>query len=345
MADDQTGVASDAAGSRLERLGRAGAWGSLLSAQEFAAIASAGFDPVGNVLGTAVVHLGFGSQASRCSGTPSYTPRTDLASAASGPFNTMLRQRYGVRRLVLSRAVEECVALGGDGIVGLALTIRLFPAGGTEFTIQGTAVRARSGIRPAVPFTSHVSGQEFAALLRSGWVPAALVFGVSLGARHDDKLATSQTRLSAGNTEVRSYSALVKDTRRDARDQLEQVVADLGADGIVVDELTLQIGERECPTVEGGHDHTAEVSILGTSIVAFDRSSIAAGRPPLTIMRVNPSPAVPTGLRPVRPVEPSEPTVPDSGVLDRYLTAWAAKRAATGVYSARDSAAISRKTD
>jgi len=92
MADDQPEVA-DAVGSRLERLGAAGAWGSLLSAQEFAAIASAGFEPVGNVLGTAVVHLGFGSQASRCSGTPSYTPRTDLASAVSGPLSSMKRWR------------------------------------------------------------------------------------------------------------------------------------------------------------------------------------------------------------------------------------------------------------
>jgi len=48
----------------------------------------------------------------------------------SGPFITMRRQRYGVRRLVLKRAIEECVALGGHGIVGLALTISPFPAGG-----------------------------------------------------------------------------------------------------------------------------------------------------------------------------------------------------------------------
>ena len=49
-------------------------------------------------------------------------------------------------------------------------------------------------IRPAAPFTSHVSGQEFAVLLPAGWVPAALVFGISLGSRHDDTRTRTQTR-------------------------------------------------------------------------------------------------------------------------------------------------------
>jgi len=53
MAEDHT----EAIGSRLERLRTAKAWGSLLSAQEFAVITGAGFDPVGQVLGTAVAHL------------------------------------------------------------------------------------------------------------------------------------------------------------------------------------------------------------------------------------------------------------------------------------------------
>jgi len=38
----------------------------------------AGFDPVGHVLGAAVVHLGYVSRAGKCSGSASYTPQTDL---------------------------------------------------------------------------------------------------------------------------------------------------------------------------------------------------------------------------------------------------------------------------
>jgi hypothetical protein len=108
----------------------------LLSAREFAAISSAGFDPVGHVLGTTVVHLGYVGRAGRCSGTPSYTPRTDLAVATGGPFSL---------------------------------------------------------------------------LLQAGWVLAALVFGISLGARRDDTRTSAQTRRTTRNGEVRSYAELVKD--------------------------------------------------------------------------------------------------------------------------------------
>jgi uncharacterized protein YbjQ (UPF0145 family) len=346
-------LGADAVDSRLERLRTTQAWGSLLSVQEFAAVAGAGFDPVGQVLGTAVIHVGFAAQGGRCSGTVSYTPRTDLASATTGPFNTLLRKRYGVRRLALSRAVQECVALGGDGIVGVTLTITSFPAGGTEFTVAGTAVRARSTIRPAAPFTSHLSGQGFASLLQAGWVPVELVFGVSLGARHDDMRTRRQTRWTAASRDIRSYSELVKDTRRDARDQLAQAVAAQGADGVVVDELTLHIGERECPTNEGGHDHTAEATILGTSIACFDPSAGARGRTPLTMMRLNPSPADPfdpapgPGTVPVlaqadSPERP-ESDMPEEGFFDRHLAARAAKRASRSTFASSDPSAISRK--
>lgn len=358
MVDDGSGVPApaDPVGTRLERLRTGTAWGSLLSVQEFAAISGAGFDPVGHVFGAAVVHLGYVGRSGRCSGSVSYTPRTDLASGTGGPFSALLRKAYGVRRLALARAVEECRALGGDGIVGVTLTIKPFPAGGTEFVLQGTAVRARSAIRPAAPFTSHVSGQAFARLLQAGWVPAGLVFGISLGARHDDTRTRSQTRRNARRREVGSYTELVKDTRRDARNQLEQAVADHQADGVVVDEMTLHITERECPSVEGQHDHVAEASILGTSIVSFARPKAARDPAPLTVVRLNPSSAIPAGLQlpslqepppgaePAEPAEPEAPAAPEGGRLDRYIASRAAKRASRSVLSFSDPTSVSKKT-
>lgn len=344
MADSRGEVTTDRIGSRLERLRTAKAWGSLLSAQDFAAISSVGFAPVGHVLGAAVVHLGYVSRGGKCSALGSYTPRTDLASAESGPFNVLLRKRYGVRHQALSRAMEECRALGGDGIVGVTLSIRPFPAGGTEFTVQGTAVRARTEIRPASPFSSHVSAPEFARLLRAGWVPASLVFAISLGARHDDMRTRRQTRRRSID-EVWGYSNLVRDTRRDARDQLARSVADQGADGVVVDEMTLRLGERECPTQERNHDHVAEAAILGTTIVSFDRSPGTGGGVPLAIMHLNPSAATPTGLRPDSASQP--PPRPDSegGLLDRLASAWGARRASRSTIAYSDSANISKKAD
>lgn len=344
MADEPAEVTADAVSPHADRPRGAAAWGSLLSVQDFAAISSVGFQPVGHVLGAAVVHLGYVSRGGRCSVRGSYASRTNLASAESGPFNLLLRKRSGVRRQVLARAIEQCQELDADGIVGMTLSIRPFHAGGTEFSVQGTAIRARTEFRPAIPFTSHLSAPEFARLLRGGWIPTALVFGIALGARHDDQRTRSQTGRT-GNTEVRSYSELVKDTRRDARNQLEKAVISQGADGVVIGEMTLRISERECPTQEGTHDHVAEATILGSAIASFVRSPRADDQAPLTVMHLNPSAVASTGLRPDSAPPPPERTDSEEGIADRLASGWAARSAARSPISSSDSSGITKKAD
>jgi uncharacterized protein YbjQ (UPF0145 family) len=334
VADDRAGRTAPAAR----------AWGSLLSARDFTAVTGTGFDPVGQVMGTSVVSLGFVSRGGKCSGTSSYTSRTDLASAQEGPFGLMLRQRYGARRRVLSRVTDECRALGADGIIGVTMSIRPFPAGGTEFTMRGTAVRARCGIHLEAPFTSHLSAQEFARLLRGGWVPAGLVFGIALGARHDDRRTRQKTRLTATG-EVPGYSDVVRDTRRDARRQLEKAVADLGGDGVVADQMSLRLGERECPTQEGMRDHVAEAAILGTAIVSFSRPGDSGGGPPLTIMHVGSQLPAEGSLRPERAAPAWTEAEPEGRFLDRIWSGWSARLAARSTVSRSDPAGITRKPD
>ena len=62
----------------------------------------------------------------------------------------------------MSRMVQECAGLGGDGVVAVQLTITPFPAGGLEFQAIGTAVRADGNVHPKQPFPSDLSGQDFA---------------------------------------------------------------------------------------------------------------------------------------------------------------------------------------
>ena len=82
--------------------------------------------------------------------------------------------------------VEECTALGGHGVVGVRLTIGGFPSGGLEFKAIGTAVHAPGAPPLRHPFTSDLTGQDFAKLIMKGWMPAGLVLGISIAARHDD---------------------------------------------------------------------------------------------------------------------------------------------------------------
>jgi len=281
-----------------------GTWGSALSTDEFAAIRSTGFEPVGQVLGAAVYNVGYRGGygcpnyamfRSFSRFAPGFSPVATTVvsgSGASAAYAPLVRTLYEARRKAISRMSAECRELGGHGIVGVSLTIGRFPAGGLEFQAIGTAVRApgftgpRGDIR--APFTSDLSGQEFAKLIADGVVPVGLVLGISIGARHDDWLTTSQSRWRAGNTEVHGYTELVTETRHDARSQLENDVARLGAEGVVIQKMEMRIGEHECPAQEGSRDHVAEATIIGTAITHFARSRRGAERPSLAILSLDP---------------------------------------------------------
>jgi uncharacterized protein YbjQ (UPF0145 family) len=281
----------------MAEIRRSGTWGSALTADEFSAIRSTGFEPVGQVLGAAVFNIGYAGY-----GCPAYgygfgryagyagPVRSVTAVSGSGTLGSyapMVQTLYRARRTAIGRMTAECQELGGHGVVGVLLSIGGFPAGGLEFKAIGTAVRAPGAKAPKAPFTSDLSGQDFAKLVLAGWMPVSLVLGISVGARHDDWVTVSQTRWGAGNTEVSGYTEVVNDTRHDARIQLEKDVARHGADGVVLQRMDVRIGEHECPMQEGRRDHVVEATIIGTAIAHFNRRQAPAARP-LAIMSLDP---------------------------------------------------------
>jgi uncharacterized protein YbjQ (UPF0145 family) len=289
-----------AAEARMAEIRRTGTWGSALTADEFTAIKSAGFEPAGQVLGAAVYNLGYTGGY----GCPAYGgfgrgplggymgPYTSQTSTSGGgefgSYAPLVRTMYEARRLAISRMTAECAELGGQGVVGVRLTIGGFPAGGLEFKAIGTAVRAPGTVKLREPFTSDLTGQDFAKLILAGWVPAGLVLGISVGARHDDWITVNQTRWGSGNIEVQGYTDLVNDTRHDARKQLQRDVARHGAEGVVVQRMEMRVGEHECPAQEGRRDHLVEATIIGTAITHFGRDRTRDARPPLAIMSLDP---------------------------------------------------------
>ena len=247
------------------------AWDSALTSDEFAAIRGAGFEPVGQVFGAAVFDAGSASAAS-----------------CPGSFGELVRAMYQARHTALDRMTAECARLGGHGVVGVRLSRGPFTLGGLEFTAIGTAVRASGAVAgPRAPFTSDVSGQDFAKLVMAGWVPAGFALGISVGARHDDRATTRQARWISGNAEIAGWAELVSEARRDARRQLERDVTRLGAEGVVIAAMELRVRSRDCPAAVGRRDHIVEATLTGTAIVRFS----AAGRPagvPLAVMSLGP---------------------------------------------------------
>src|ERR1700722_1464410 len=279
----------------MQEIRRTGTWGSALTSDEFAAIRSVGFEPVGQVLGAAVYNIGYtggyncpGAWGSWGYGIPARTVTQVSSQGGFGSFAPLVKTMYEARHKAIDRMTTECEELGGHGVVGVRLTIGAFPAGGLEFKAIGTAVRA-PGVAPLrTPFTSDLTGQDFAKLILAGWVPVGLVLGIAVGARHDDWVTVNQTRWGSGNTEVQGFTDLVNATRHDARHQLELDVGRHGADGVVLQEMELRVGEHECPMSEGRRDHVVEATIIGTAIAHFGKRRTRDTAPPLAIMSLDP---------------------------------------------------------
>jgi uncharacterized protein YbjQ (UPF0145 family) len=259
-------------------------WGSALTSQEFAAIRGVGFEPVGQVFGAAVYAAGF-ARGYSCPALPA----TQVSGRGDrGSFGPLVEAMYQARHAAIDRMTAECAALGGHGVVGVRLSRGSFPLGGLEFKAIGTAVRAPGAARgPRTPFTSDVSGQDFVKLITVGWVPAGLALGISIGSRHDDRVTARQARWSSGNAEVAGWTELVTESRHDARRRLEDDVRRLGAEGVVIAGMQMQVRERDCPGTVGRRDHIVEVTLIGTAIVGFSRPDQRHARPPRAVMSLD----------------------------------------------------------
>jgi uncharacterized protein YbjQ (UPF0145 family) len=273
-----------------------GTWGSALTSDEFAAIRSVGFEPVGQVFGVAVYAAGDargyscpGARGSADSRMPA-RPATQVSGQGDpGSFGPLVQAMYQARHTALDRMTARCAALGGHGVVGVRLSREPFPLGGLEFMAIGTAVcapGAAPGPRP--PFTSDVSGQEFAKLIMTGWVPAGLALGISIGSRHDDRATARQARWRSGNVEVAGWAELVSESRRDARRRLEDDVRRLGAEGVVIAAMQMRVRERDCPVTVGRRDHIVEATFIGTAIAGFCRAGQRHAGPALAVMSLDP---------------------------------------------------------
>lgn len=285
------------AAERMRRFARTGLRTSLLTVPGAVGVQSVGFDPVGEVMGCIVEHIGW-SGFGGCGYFGSFgivggtvTSSGSVGFVGFGPYVDALYRGYGT---ALARMVEEATAMGADGVVGVRLSVSRLGshtgAGNREFVALGTAVRSRSRHRPGQVFTTELAGQDVAKLVQAGWVPSAIVYGISVAVRHDDWRTRRQASWNAGNTEVSGYTELVTHVRADARYRFDQQVRSTGAQGAIVSSMGLSIGEIE--PAENHRDHVAEASVFGTALVSFHQGARAPTRS-LTILALRQPPGNP----------------------------------------------------
>jgi hypothetical protein len=266
----------------------------MLSVDEFTAVRSVGFAPLGQVMGVSVHQADLGFALRQCGWYPALG-YFGANSAARGdvravpPMPTSLRV---ARDRALERMVAECAALGGDGVVDVTVSVRPFVAGSTELSVIGTAVRAIGPLPVSsyggplrTPFTSDLTGHDFALLVRTGWMPTRMVFGLASRIVHAGPSLVN--RFLWNNVEVGFLTELVHSARLDARTDLDTDARNAGGLHVVVRDMRLRQWEQECPSFENARDYLCQSTIWGTAITPVRSTSPTPGNDILPILRLD----------------------------------------------------------
>ncbi|MCA1711704.1 MAG: heavy metal-binding domain-containing protein [Actinobacteria bacterium] len=223
-----------------------------LSVNEFLLVRSAGFRPLGLVLGCSIFHVGL---QFRRWGT-------------NQELTTLTSAMYAAREQAMARLEAEADALGADGVVGVRLTVEHQEWGNdlAEFVAVGTAVIAERGtVAPAegwlqpsgLPFTSDLTGQDFWTLLQTGYAPLGLVLGncvYHVAHRSLGNVLSTITR----NQELPQFTQALYDARELAMERMQAEAEALGAEGIVGVDLR--------QTTHRWGTHTTEFLAIGTAV-------------------------------------------------------------------------------
>jgi uncharacterized protein YbjQ (UPF0145 family) len=265
--------------ARIERAKSSSVRTSLLSVAGQLGVDSCGLQPIGEVMGCVVEHIGFQGYGG-CGwtwGMGMMTPTTITNRSGGyfgfGPFLEALNAGWNG---ALGRMTAECQALGGDGIVDIRLTERHLGDGDREFIAMGTAVRSTQMTHLSRPFTTTLQGQEVAKLISSGYVPVQAIVAISVGIRHDDFRTRQAVMAFSANVEVPGYTDLVHTVRSEVRRELAVRAAQTGADGAILSS-PMRMSIHELEVGENHRDHVAESSLVATAIARF-----ADGGPSLT---------------------------------------------------------------
>src|ERR1700735_2651163 len=241
---------------RIERMKKEverGFFTSDLSVNEFLLVKQSGFEPLGLVLGSSIYHIGY----------------QQAMWNQSQEMGVLTQAMYHARDLAMTRMEEEADQLGGDGVVGVRLTIGRYEWGAdlAEFIAVGTAVRHREGVLHRAPggrpFTSDLNGQDFATLLRSGYRPVGLVIGNCV--YHVARQGMMQTFRQMGrNMEMPNFTQALYEARELAMGRMQNEADSLQAEGIV--------GARIIERSHGWGSHVIEFFSIGTGVVSMSES-------------------------------------------------------------------------
>lgn len=255
MTDAQGAPATDRADAALERLREAQSgkrrqafFTSDLSVDELILLEDAKFTALHLVFGSSIYHVGY-----QFAGLGQ--------SQELGVLSSALHQ---ARTLAMQRMLAEAQGLGADGVIGVRLEISRAEWGPhmLEFIAFGTAIKALGTDatfrnNKNMPFASHLSGQDFYALIHAGYRPLEMVMGNCVYHVAYQGLGSWFSNIGK-NTEMVNFTEAIYQARELAMGRMQSEAEEHKAEGIV----GVEISEKSHSW--GGH--TIEFFALGTAV-------------------------------------------------------------------------------
>jgi uncharacterized protein YbjQ (UPF0145 family) len=233
---------------------------SNLSPDEVALIRRGGYRPLGMVGGSAMYHVG----------------AVRHSSVRDGEVKILSRAYDEATALAARRMQQEAALLGAHGVVGVRFAMRRHPWGeGTvEVTVLGTGV-AGPGETPKTLWLSDLSGQEWWALHRAGYVPTGLAFGhcswFMLTRAADEAMDDTPN-----NREYTHFSRALKRCRDIGAGKLQEMARVAESSGVVgvhllrhreeVSEEEVELTGRKKGEAKRRAHHLLTFSVVGTAV-------------------------------------------------------------------------------
>lgn len=197
-----------------------------LTVDEFVLSRQAGFQPISQVMGSSIFHVGW-----------QYMP-SGWWYGGSQELTTIAEALNRARALALGRLEQEAMLVGADAVIGVHLERGEYDWAGDllEFSAVGTAVRLKDAPTVERPALTNLSGQDFWKLYHSGFWPLGVVGASTVYyviASWQTQMANNSWWGSYANQELQDFTAGLYAARHIAMSRIHQQDPCRKADGIV----------------------------------------------------------------------------------------------------------------
>ena len=256
---EQGGLPLNAIDRLQEQASRRGTPGHLftsdLSVNELSLVHHAGYEVLGQVMGSSVYHVGW---------------QLVLQSGQSGEMDVITRAYYEARHRAFGRLQQEAALLGATGVVGVRLERKEYAWGESmiEFAALGTAIREKDvSPQPKAdkPFLSDLSGQDFWVLRQAGFRPVGFAFGNCTYYETGQAWTIESQNWGMDNFERRSYTQAVYTARSLAMQRMEAEARAVSATGIVGADIKIEAEKVD----DKGYGVVFHFTATGTTIAPF----------------------------------------------------------------------------